>query len=242
MKISRERYYCGEYFAATRHFYEEVFEDDSVDGKGRRGECLIYEALREIPGAKKFLFRPMIRVGNAKAEGDVLMLHETGIYVFESKNFGGRVGGSEGKKKWVQFLDGSKHFLENPAWQNERFIRNVFGVLWPEFCEVPYFSFVVFGGACTPGNVCMETSRHTVVTLENLEREVLTRMKQNRAVLDASSIGKLFSRLEPATQKAAADRNRHVNRARRAKWLSRRSKNGNSPAFRFGEQGLYSSR
>lgn len=192
MKLSRERYYGGEYFAETRHFYEEVFEDNSDDGKGRLGECLIYEVLREMTGARRFLFGPTIKIGNSEAEGDVLVLHETGIYVFESKNFSGRVSGSEGKKKWVQFLNGWKHFPENPVRQNERLIQNIFAFLGPEFCKVPYFSFVVLGAACTPGNICVETSEHAVVTPEYLKRGFPAWAERNCAVLDGAAIGELF--------------------------------------------------
>lgn len=85
MKISRERYGSGAYFAATRHFYEEVFEDDSLSARGGAESASFMKRLGTFLARKRFLFRLLLKVGNCEAESDVVMLHETGIYAFKSK-------------------------------------------------------------------------------------------------------------------------------------------------------------
>jgi hypothetical protein len=52
-------------------------------------------------------------------EIDLIMIDETGIYVFESKNYSGWIFGDEKRKNWVQTLENrQKNYFYNPIWQN----------------------------------------------------------------------------------------------------------------------------
>ena len=62
----------------------------SVKGKGEYGEDRIYDILQKVDGYKATLPNCYLPKGNGEtAEVDLIFLHESGIYVFESKNYSG---------------------------------------------------------------------------------------------------------------------------------------------------------
>lgn len=64
-------------------------------GKGYYGEFLVLKALyKNIPGTCKILMNLQIPVSYEKTtEIDLLMIHETGLYVFEIKHLKGTIYG-----------------------------------------------------------------------------------------------------------------------------------------------------
>jgi hypothetical protein len=87
----------------NRHRCQDSWE------KGKSGEYLVYKVLQnyEKDGAK-FLFNCYLPKNNNNdtTEIDVIMIHNSGIYVFESKNYSGWIFGSEHQQKWTQTLPG----------------------------------------------------------------------------------------------------------------------------------------
>ena len=144
MKISKERYGSGAYFAATRHFYEEVFEDDSLSARG---------------GAESASFMKRLGTFLARKDSSLGFCSKSGIakpnptwscctkleFTCSNRRFLRKGSCSERKGTWVQFKGGHRHFFENPARQNERLIETIFCFLGEAYGRVPYFSFVVFG-------------------------------------------------------------------------------------------------
>lgn len=58
------------------------------------------------------------------AELDVLMLHERGVFVFESKNYSGWIFDSENQQMWTQSLNRyTKTRFYNPVMQNAAHVR-----------------------------------------------------------------------------------------------------------------------
>ena len=77
------------------------------------------------------------------------MIAETGIYVFESKNYSGWIFGDEKGKNWTQVLENKqKNHFYNPVWQNNGHItalKYATGFHNPEL----YKSHIVFSERCT---------------------------------------------------------------------------------------------
>jgi hypothetical protein len=62
----------------------------------------------------------IIATGNWTTQIDHVVLSSFGIFVIETKNYNGRIFGSENGKVWTQVLHGSKHAFQNPLHQNYR--------------------------------------------------------------------------------------------------------------------------
>ena len=84
-KRKTKKYEQSDYYLQTKTPYRRVQSD-----KGLHGEFLTFKCLESLLGYKKFLFNLYIpKEGGGTTELDVILLHESGIYVFESKNYSG---------------------------------------------------------------------------------------------------------------------------------------------------------
>jgi hypothetical protein len=64
--------------------------------KGKYGEYLSFNILEKINGASRILTNVYLPKGNGETtEIDLVYIHETGIYVLESKNYSGWIFGDE---------------------------------------------------------------------------------------------------------------------------------------------------
>jgi len=92
---------------------------------GLYGEYLTYKKLARLDGNKRFLFYCYIpKDDGTTLDVDVILMHPSGIYVFESKNYSGWIFGTETQKMWAQtFPNGRKEKFYNPIMQNSTHIK-----------------------------------------------------------------------------------------------------------------------
>lgn len=69
--------------------------------KGLWGEFLNFNALEKgIAGNKKLVTNVYLNTAKGTTEIDIIMINEYGFYVFESKNYSGKIYGSDKNKRW----------------------------------------------------------------------------------------------------------------------------------------------
>lgn len=112
-------------------------------GKGYYGEYLVFcELYKKLIGTCKILMNLNIPTSNGKTtEIDLLLIHETGIYVFEVKHYKGTIYGKDTDKIWTQYFRTTQnsHF-KNPILQNDYHLDAVKNI----FPKMPVRSIVVF--------------------------------------------------------------------------------------------------
>jgi len=112
-------------------------------GKGYYGEYLVFKKLYpELTGCCKILMNLQIPAGDGKTtEIDLLLIHETGLYVFEMKHYKGTIYGKASDQKWTQYFRTApnSHFY-NPILQNQYHIK----ALQKMFPNIPIHSLIVF--------------------------------------------------------------------------------------------------
>lgn len=169
------------YHKETGYTFRHVFFE-----KGFRGE---YETWRNLSGyassGARFLFNCYIPKKNGETtEIDMIMIHRTGIYVIESKNYSGWIFGNESDQMWTQSLaEGEKSRKErfyNPVRQNASHIRYLSELLKVEGSV--FYSLIVFSKRCELKSVTTEVSRISVVKRNNL-KSTLSNIVKNRSVL-----------------------------------------------------------
>ena len=176
----------------------------SVKGKGEYGEDRIYDILQKVDGYKATLQNCYLPKGNGEtAEVDLIFLHESGIYVFESKNYSGWIFGSENQKYWTQsFSDrkgGTKKYkFYNPLWQNDTHIRVLQKILRDK--NVNIYSYIVFGNDCTLKDVRLSQSNYYVIQRRELLKSVLENAMHYGRVLSNEAIDNLYWMLLPYTE------------------------------------------
>lgn len=87
-------------------------------------------------------------------EIDTVLLHETGIFVFETKNISGEISGSMELERWTQVLNERyTHTLYNPIRQNQGHMGALLRQLRVRLENAIICSYVVFSDRCVMKNV-----------------------------------------------------------------------------------------
>jgi len=175
---------------------------------GPKGEYLAYRALGGVKGRKKFLFNCYIPIKPGYwSEIDLIMLHRSGVYVFECKNYSGWIFGSEGDVRWTQtFQHGQTERFLSPVKQNNAHIRWLRRFL-PKLSEKAIHSVVVFGDRCELKRIVLTADRHIVVKSDGLLNAIQPLLRGR--VLTKRQIRRLHKRLYPQTQLTPQEKQRH---------------------------------
>lgn len=162
-------------------------------GKGYYGEYLVFcELYKHLSGMGKILMNINIPIENNKTtEIDLLLIHETGIYVFEMKHYKGTIYGRDTDEFWTQFFRTTKnaHF-KNPILQN-RYHINALRKMFP---TPPIYSIVVFTNDDCVVKTTFDNRINDVCTLNDLPR-ILRNRFNNKQYFLPEQIDYIFSTL-----------------------------------------------
>ncbi|MCM1056399.1 MAG: NERD domain-containing protein [Firmicutes bacterium] len=166
-------------------------------GKGYYGEFLVFKELfssRNLPGVCKILMNIQIPVSNGKTtEIDLLLIHETGLYVFEIKHYKGTIYGKVNDQRWTQyFRTESNQTFRNPIAQNQYHIE----ALCKMYPQVPVYSFIVFTNEDCDLRVECSAVNITVCTLRELWNSLSLQMSQRSRIMNMEQINTFFEDLE----------------------------------------------
>ena len=197
-------YHRTPYFADTRTSFWAVRRDT-----GAYGEYQTYVHLRKLPGQKRFLFNCYVpKDDSTTTEIDVIMLHGSGIYVFESKNYSGWIFGNESQRSWTQtFPSGRKEHFYNPLMQNTTHITWL-ARLFPALPPDVYHSIIVFSERCTVKKLVMTSGYHQVVQRNHVLGAVTPTL--HHTVLTDETIEEIYTTLYPLTQVSDDVRQAHI--------------------------------
>lgn len=206
----KKRYYNkSEYYKQTHLPYEKLKTD-----VGKLGEYEIFNTLFSYNDKRKFLFNCYLPKSNGEtAEIDVIMIHSSGIYVFESKNYSGWIFGNETHQEWTQTLVSGKnqaqkfHFF-NPIMQNNLHVKCLSKYLDDK--NIKYHSYIVFGKNCELKNVDVTNPNYHVITISDLLLDVSIRMEQYENHLSDEQIEDIFDKLYPLTQVSNTTKDEHI--------------------------------
>ena len=143
-------------------------------------------------------------------EIDVLLLHETGVYVFESKNLSGSVYGDMDHLQWQRYKkNGDKEFIPNPIRQNEGHIRALCEYLNQNKYQFRVFSMIVFGTKSNLKFVPEDTSLMSIHDIYNLEMDLIKKMQSRQSFYSANTIDAWCKKLLPCTMLSEEEKQKH---------------------------------
>lgn len=176
-------------------------------GKGYYGEYLVFcELYKKLPGTCKILMNLNIPVGNGKTtEIDLLLIHETGIYVFEVKHYKGTIYGKDTDATWTQYFrtTPNSHF-KNPMLQNEYHINAIKNI----FPNMPVRSVVVFTNDDCTIKVVNSNANIDLCTLNEIYRIIEKRTigaTEICTIEEIDSIFKIFSKYSQMNEQISID-------------------------------------
>ncbi len=168
----------------------------NYENKGQYGEFLIEYALgkNNISGYRKILRNVYIPYKEHTAEIDVLMIHEKGIFVFESKNFNGSIFGGIDQLKWTQRLSYRiTNQFYNPVKQNFNHCKALGKFLKIDHKNI--FSYIVFSDKCVFNNIPENTCEYTIVHRHQLLRFLRKDLNTKTVVLSVQQVDSSFDKL-----------------------------------------------
>ncbi len=142
-------------------------------------------------------------------EIDLLMLHEKGIFVFESKNYSGWIFGEANQRYWTQSLEnGTKNQFYNPILQNASHIRAV-----AKFLDKPVYaftSFIVFSERCTLKKIPEDTGETVIVRRPDMLKQLRIQLNVRSPIYSFEELQQMADKLRSCTGKSEEEKRRHV--------------------------------
>lgn len=208
------------YFKITGNGYFETLGDT-----GKYGEYLTYKGLKayEADGGR-FLFNCYIPKGDgATTEIDVILVHSTGIFVFESKNYSGWIFGSEKGKTWTQTLRSGngksrKEHFYNPIMQNNTHVKWLKKIVGD---HVPVYSVIVFSERCTLKDVTVESLDIKVINRQHINGIVKQLGNRSIQALSKMDIERIYEMLYPYTQTTEHEKLQHIDQVNTVRYGGR---------------------
>lgn len=169
---------------------------------GRYGEfetsLYIKAALRD--GYYKILRNIILPVANKTTEIDCILIHEKGIFVFESKNYGGWIFGDKEQEKWCQsFQNGEKYYFYNPIKQNRTHCNAIADCLNMNADEI--YSYIIFSQRCTLKKIPINSKYTKVIKREEIPRFLKYDLLYLKNVYTKEDIDRLAEKLSVFTNK-----------------------------------------
>ena len=187
--------------------------------KGREGEKIIFSELVDLEFPKEFIQNIMIKDEAQSTEIDLIMIAESGIYVFEIKNYSGWIFGNEKQKNWTQtFPNKTKHQFYNPIIQNVGHIKALKKLLNDAY-NGDYYSVIVFTDTATLKTVPESTNHLMILNEANIADiirssvEFNTKIKGSRT-LDINTIAHLRDFIQNSNQHNLENFDAHIAYAR----------------------------
>ncbi len=169
-----------------------------------------------IEGYYKTLHNIYIPYRNKTSEIDVLLIHEKGIFVIESKNYSGWIFGSAGQKQWTQMLNKqTKYRFYNPIIQNNTHIKALSDYLRIDRAIIK--SFIVFSERCELKKIPENTPEYTILRRHNLLRYLRKELEERAAILTPDTIENIYKTLLPMTNVSDEVKQEHIDRIARMK-------------------------
>lgn len=154
-------------------FEKAAFMIKNGNDTGAYGEYLteyMFGSAR-LQGYSKSLHNIYVPYRGKTSEIDVLLVHEKGLFVIESKNYSGWIFGSAEQQKWTQCLNkNTKEQFYNPIKQNRTHINALSQFL--EIDKAKMKSFVVFSERCELKKVPENTNEYIITKRDDLLKSI----------------------------------------------------------------------
>lgn len=178
---------------------------------GKRGEKLIKNILIDngLGSEERILNNIYIPYKDKTSEVDVLLLHETGIYVFESKNYSGWIFGDEDQYKWTQMINkNTKKKFYNPIKQNITHINALSKFLGIDRTKMK--SYIVFSERCELKKVPENNEQYKVLKRNRLSEFIKVDIEKSEDIFTDEEIRNIFEKLKPLTNASEEVKKKHI--------------------------------
>lgn len=178
---------------------------------GVYGEYLtkyMFDSVR-INGYHKELCNVYIPYKDGTSEIDILVIHEKGIFVLESKNYSGWIFGSENQKNWTQMLNkNTKKYFYNPIRQNRTHINALSEYL--QIDKEKMKSIIVFSERCELKKVPEDTEEFIIIKRDKLVDVIKKETDNAESVFNKEEVEQIYNKLFLLTNASEITKKQHI--------------------------------
>ena len=142
-------------------------------------------------------------------EIDLVMIHESGIFIFESKNYGGWIFGDADQPYWMQsFPNGKKRLFYNPVMQNRTHINAL-----SHYLNMPagrFHSCVVFSDRCSFKKIPPNTPSVLITRYAAMAKQLRNTISRLPPVFGKKEIKTIRNQLLPCTSVKRRVKEKHI--------------------------------
>lgn len=192
-------------------FHKPKISKKEIDSRVLKGMIGEEETAQELKALSKFklIRNPIFNAKNGKTcEIDMILLHNTGLYVIENKNYNGDIYGSQKDYKWTQFFGTRKKYqFYNPILQNARHIEVLKEVLNDN--RDIYYNVIIFGENADVSQVVKDYFM-IVENKKDAAKRMSARMTLDKEQLDDFELKNIYKTLTNAASFDEETKKRHV--------------------------------
>lgn len=195
--------------------FDDQYKKFKAKLKGDVGEFAASLALKYGTNEKLNIVKNVfVPLPNGKtAEIDLIIIHSTGIYVIECKNYSGWIFGSTDNKNWTQsFANGKKYSFFNPIVQNKYHINSL-----AKYLSVPeniFKSYIVFGEQSELKKVPADTDKIAIMKVSKLTAVVNNDIVRWEHVFSDSVVDMFTSKISALKDTTGKVRQEHIAQVR----------------------------
>ena len=157
-----------------------------------------------------------LEINGRTSELDLIALTEKGIFVIESKNYGGWIFGDADSRQWMQtFKNGEKHQFYNPVMQNESHRKKLATFL--DISPNCIFSYIVFSDRCVFRKLPQNTDHIKILHRNQLLSAMKNELEYGRTFFVKNEIDSIYYKLLYLTAKTDEEKREHAQDVRNFK-------------------------
>jgi hypothetical protein len=154
---------------------KEIKSKSNKEELGRIGEEEVSNVLNTLPKSDYVVINNLLYLyNNSTHQIDHVVVSNYGIFIIETKNYSGRIYGSDNYNTWVQYLGKNKYKMLNPVLQNYGHLKALESII-PEYKDY-FVSIVCFTNksklSVKSKNIVINLSE-LLSTIQNYETEIL---------------------------------------------------------------------
>ena len=190
-----------------RHFPIRVSRAQRSLERGREGEEKVSAMLSMLTSEYHVINDVLLEYGNKSCQIDHVVVSSYGILVIETKNFAGKIYGTDEEKKWLQKIGEEQEEFYNPLMQNRNHCRAILQCIGEKYLS-KMLPIVVFTSRSQLYIKSREHIVHETELLDLIGKFTAIKMSQ----LEVKGIVK---KLEDSNNPSYEARRRHIERVKK---------------------------
>ncbi|MCR5029340.1 MAG: NERD domain-containing protein [Fibrobacter sp.] len=184
-------------------FTSDASSFDYAQEVGKAGEDAIEKVIHQVCAENRRRYQLLRNVYLPKGNGetseiDLLLLHETGMYVFESKNVSGAIYGDDSHPQWIVYKrNGDQERMTNPVRQNEGHIKYLLQFLGQDPWASRVYNVVVFGAKSNIKQVPQTRTFTSIHTIRTLPGDLSLMLQNGKNFYSPETVDALYDKIQP---------------------------------------------